>query len=804
MRTSWVLLAFVAGVAALPWQAALPPPAAYGAGLALLTLTAAVARAKISRPTGAAITVVAAFAAGFLWAGARAEQRLADWLPAALEGRDLQVTGVVASLPREFERGVRFDFDVESAAGGEPLPRRVALAWYEEAGDGAPAVAPVAAGERWRLAVRLKRPHGNANPHGFDYEAWLLERGIGATGYVRPGNGVERLAAAPARFTDRIVAERAAIRERMLRVLAGEPYAGVLAALAVGDQAAIPPAQWQVFTRTGVNHLMSISGLHVTMVAGLALAAVGALWRRVPALVLRVAARRAAVLAGVAAALAYALLAGFAVPAQRTLYMLAVVAAALWLDRAQSPVRVLAAAAAFVVLIDPWAVMAPGFWLSFGAVATIFYVTAARVAAPGKLRLWGRIQWAVTLALAPLLIAMFQQVSIVSFAANAVAIPLVSLVVVPLTLLAAVVPVDGLLVAAHAAMAACMAILEPLAGMPAAVWQQHAPAWWALALALAGIAWLLAPAGFPNRWAGALLALPLFFAAPPRPQPGELWVDILDVGQGLAVVVRTEHRTLVYDTGASFGLDADSGARVVVPHLRGEGAGRVDLLVVSHDDNDHAGGARSLLAAVPVAGMLSSLDAEHSARSADVPHQRCESGQRWTWDGVAFAVLGPDAAGHDDPRRSANSRSCVLHIAAPGGAVLLPGDIGRRDEAALVVRSGAALAADVLVAPHHGSGSSSSPGFVAAARPRFVVFTAGYRNPFGHPRADVAARYAAAGVQSFRSDRDGAVRIRLRPNPGIEVNAWRAERPRYWYTIGDGAATPPAAPAEDASAPTAR
>ncbi|HSO07136.1 MAG TPA: DNA internalization-related competence protein ComEC/Rec2, partial [Pelomicrobium sp.] len=633
---------------------------------------------------------------------------------------------------------------------------------------------------------------------------WLLERGFGATGYVRAQDGVERLAPAPARGRDAIVAARAAIRDRMLRVLAGEPYAGVLVALAVGDQTAIPPAQWQVFTRTGVNHLMSISGLHVTMVSGLAYAAFLGLWRRVPALALRVASQRAAVLAGAAAALAYALLAGFAVPTQRTLYMLAVVAVALWLDRAQAPSRVLALAAAWVVVLDPWAVVAPGFWLSFGAVAVIFYVTAARVAAPRRLLLWGRIQWAVTLALAPLLVALFQQVSLVSFAANAVAIPLVSLVVVPLTLVAAVLPVDALLHAAHAVMAGCMLILEPLAALPAAVWHQHAPPWWAAALALAGIAWLLAPAGFPGRWAGAALALPLFIAAPPRPAPGELWLDVLDVGQGLAVVARTTNHALVYDTGAAFGLEADSGARVVVPHLRGEGVGAVDVLVVSHDDNDHAGGAPSILAAVPVGALVSSLAPDHPARAAGAAHRRCERGQAWHWDGVDFAVLAPEASAYDDARRSANARSCVLRIAAPGGAVLLPGDIGRRDEASLVRAFGDALATDVLVAPHHGSGSSSSAAFVGSVKARYVVFTAGYRNPFGHPRADVAARYAAAGATVFRSDRDGAVRVRLRANPGIEASAWRSERPRYWHA-GDAAVRPTATPAAaEESAPTAR
>src|SRR5215470_6795578 len=336
------------------------------------------------------------------------------------------------------------------------------------------------------------------------------------------------------------------------------------------------------------------------MIAGLFAALVSFLWRRSEALALALPAQKAAALAGFLAALAYCLISGFAVPAQRTLYMVGVVAAALWLGRASSASRVLAAALLVVLILDPWAVLSPGFWLSFAAVAVIFHVRAGHTAKPHWLVQWGRVQWAVTVGLAPLMLVLFQQVSLVSPLANAVAIPVVSFVVTPLALAGAVLPLDWVLVLGHAVLEAMMAVLGVLASLPSAMWQQHAPVPWTVPLALLGIAWLLLPRGFPARWLGAVLALPLFAVLPPAPAAGELWITVLDVGQGLSVVARTQRHALLYDAGPAYNALADSGSRVVLPYLRGEGIARLDGLVVSHDDRDHAGGAASVLGAIPV------------------------------------------------------------------------------------------------------------------------------------------------------------------------------------------------------------
>ncbi|MBI2311131.1 MAG: DNA internalization-related competence protein ComEC/Rec2 [Betaproteobacteria bacterium] len=776
-----LFVAFVCGAWLLQWQPELPA-LSWAWGVIPLFFAGAVA---VERPAwlavmGKAVLCAAFFSAGFFWAAWLAQLRLADALPADWEGRNVELVGVVAGLPQQRDYGLRFDLDVEAVkTAGAHVPRRIGLTWYNEAGDGGPRVAPVRAGERWQLRVRLRRPHGSANPHGFDYEAWLLERNIRAVGYVRAEGDNRRTDALAESFAYRVQHWREGFRERFRAARADAPYAGVLIALAIGDQQAIPQDQWKVFTRTGVNHLMSISGLHVTMVAGLAFFLAAWLWTRSARLTLAVPARKVGALAGAAAALGYALMAGFAVPTQRTVFMLAAVALALWLGRLSAPFHVLAIALFLVTLADPWAVLAPGFWLSFGAVALIFYVSVGRTGKPTLVRGWWRTQWAVTLGLTPPLLALFQQVSLVSPVANAVAIPVVSLVVVPITLLGAVIPWDGLLWIAHQVMAGCMAFLVWLSELPDAVWEQHAPPPWTVAVALLGVAWLLLPKGFPSRWIGAAGLAPMFLVLPPAPGPGEAWLTVLDVGQGLSVVARTHRHALLYDTGPGFAADANSGNRIIVPFLRGEGVRRLDLLVLSHDDTDHHGGTVSVLQALPVETVISSLAPLHPLLGDVAMADPCYAGQEWDWDGVRFTVLHPAVESFANPRIRDNDRSCVLKISVGAASVLLTGDIERRGEAELLARARGELRATVLVVPHHGGKSSSGREFVEAVSPRAAVFTAGYRNPFGHPRPEVVARYRGVGAEVYRSDRDGAV-ILTADATGIRVQSFRDRRRRYW------------------------
>lgn len=773
--------AFVAGAWWLQQQAVLPPLSAVF--LMLVPGLAAVhwRHADLAPPRIASrVALLAAWAlAGFFLAATVAAVKLSDGLPPADEGRDLRVAGVVEGLPTAGENGWRFVLRVDRLLTPDAhVPPRLLLGWYRhrDAPDAGPS--PVAPGERVLLTVRLKRPHGARNPHGFDREAWLFEQGIRATGYVNDREPVVREGAdrwSPGAWVDRM---RGALRARILSVLGDAPYAGVIVALAVGEQRAIPATQWDLFTQTGVNHLMSISGLHITMLAALVHALVLRVWRRLPALAVRHPADDVARLAGFMTAVVYVLLAGFAVPAQRTLWMLGVVTLAGWLRLFTDAAQTLAVALVLVVVLDPMAVISPGFWLSFGAVALLMAFTGRSRGRWGWLAAWTRTQWILFAGLAPAMLALFQQVSLVAPIANAFAIPLVGMLVVPLALAGMLLPMAWPLELAHRVMAWTVDGLALVGQIPVVRWTQAAPPSWAVVLALAGAAWMLLPRGIPSRWLGAMAFLPLVLPPVDVPAAGTARITVLDVGQGLAVVVRTAGETLLFDTGPAWSTDADSGARTIVPFLRGDGVRSLDALVLSHDDRDHTGGSRSVLTQVPVGTVLTSLAEPNAALAGARRISRCGAGQRWVWSGVTFEMLHPGWQASARAMRD-NARSCVLRVMAHGRAVLIPADLEADSERTLVA-GGVDLSADVLVAPHHGSRTSSTPAFLAAVRPAFVVVTAGYRNRFGHPHPDVAARFAAAGATLLRTDRDGAVSFTLDGGP-VRAEPWYPRHARYWH-----------------------
>jgi len=777
------ILAFAAGAAGLQLQSTLPP-----ASMMLACAAATIVACLLLRGLPRRITTGVLL--GFCWAASCAHLALSNALPHDDEGRDITVTGTIASLPHRFDGGVRFHLDVaHTETSGATVPPKIVLSWY-----GATAADPafIHPGEHWRLVVRLQRPHGNANPHGFDYEAWLLEQGVRATGYVRPaGSRNERLDDWTPGAGYAIERARGYLRTRILAILEGEPYAGVIVALVIGDQRGIDQDDWDVFNRTGISHLVSISGLHITMVAGLAAWIVASLWRRSfwtdAQLPLRLPAQKAAALAGALVALMYVLLAGFGVPAQRTFYMLAVVAAAVWCGRIAASSHVLCLALGIVVLLDPWAMLWPGFWLSFGAVAAILYACSGRLGE--RTRGWragllvaARTQWAVTIGLAPLTLLLFGQISLVSPLANAVAIPVISLFVTPLALVGSILPspLAGLVLGvAHLAIEWLAWPLQRLAAPALAVWTAPAPAPWILALALIGTAWMLAPRGWPRRWAGLAAWTPLLTQLPTAPPPGAFSVTAFDVGQGMALLVETHRHRLLYDTGPQYAPGASGATRVILPYLRGRGVGRLDTLVVSHSDLDHVGGADAVLQALEVETLVSSLPATHPVLRTAKRTRRCAAGQAWTWDGVRFEMLGPDPASYANPRLKANARSCVLRVSAAGTAMLLAADIEAAQEAELLVTAGERLRAKVLLAPHHGSGTSSTAAFLSAVRPDLALFQVGHRNRYRHPKKEVVERYRAMGIAQMRTDRTGA--ITLDSADGLAARAYRIEHARYWH-----------------------
>jgi competence protein ComEC len=780
------ILGFIGGAAWLQTQATLPDIAAmaFCATLAVLLLCG------LRGPMRAA---VAGVLLGFCWAALVAHMALAPQLAADDEGRDVTLVGTIDSLPYRFDQGVRFNFAVERVVGAPmAAPPRVSLAWYAGFRESKQPVGAVQPGERWQLTVRLQRPHGNANPYGFDYEVWLLEQGVRATGYVRAeGDSNRRLDSFVFSIGNLVELCRARLRDRILRALPDKQYAGVIVALVVGDQRSIDQSDWAVFSRTGISHLISISGLHITMIAGLFAALASALWRRSfftrAQLPLLLPAQKVAALAGAAVAMLYVLLAGFGIPAQRTLYMLTVVAAALWSGRITNVSHVLCVALGVVVLLDPWAVLWPGFWLSFGAVAIILFATAGRVGPtqPGVwslVRLGAHTQYVVTLGLVPLTMLLFSQVSLVSPIANAVAIPLVSFVVTPVALLGSILPapLSGVVLGfAHGAVEALALFLGWLGASPLAVWSAPAPSFWMFCFALAGTLWMLAPRGWPHRWAGAVALLPMLTQVPEGPAAGQFAITAFDVGQGMALLVETSNHRLLYDTGPSYSPESNGGNRVILPYLKSRGIGALDGMVVSHSDTDHAGGAVSILEALPVSWVASSLPFGHPAVRKSARHVQCAAGQRWHWDGVDFEMLHPSAASYQDAGMKPNARSCTLRVSAGARSMLLAADIEAAQEAQLLEAAPDKLRAEVLLAPHHGSGTSSTAAFLSAVRPALGVFQVGHRNRYRHPKAEVYERYGALAIGRVRTDESGAVMLDFGAATG--AREFRREHARYWY-----------------------
>ncbi len=780
-------------------------------------------------------TMFAALGLGLLgatWAIVQADEALAQRISVEQEGVDLVVDGHIAGLPHRTPLGWRFALRVEDCVGEArlcPAGRLLALTWGQGFGprftesERRPSLPDeLWPGDRWRLTVRLKRPRAPHNPGLFDAELRMLQQGVAATGYVRPVTTVapsERLPGRHRSVGTMIEMARAELRASLVEALGpvGEAgaAAGVLVALAVGDQAAVPSRWWEIFNRTGVGHLMSISGLHITMLAGLAMA----LCRRVlrwpipglPWLLLRCPAAFLHWSVGLLTAFLYAALAGWGIPAQRTCWMLAVTAWAMLSGRCRGIMPALALAAAVVTVIDPWAPTAAGFWLSFVAVAAIAIHGAAMQptgrSVPGSVpshlgQRWARwrprligwlresvgSQWSATLSLLPLGALFFSSYSLVSPIANALAIPLVSGLITPLVLLAAglaiVWPTAGGWVGSLLLPPTgwLLELLEYLSRWPQAAWTLAQPDPIALALAGVGVFMLLRPYPVPMRPVWCLTFLPLFTGAAPLPPRDGLSVHALDVGQGMAVLVETHDFRLLYDTGPHWSTESNAGQRIVVPWLRARGIRRLDALVISHADLDHSGGAADLLRSIEVGTVLSSIEPGHPLRIDHPDHQPCRRGHRWARGAVRFEFLHPgDEFPPGAARSPTNARSCVLRVVSAAGSVLLPGDLEARQERDLIARLGApALAADILLAPHHGSNTSSSAEWLEAVAPRWVIVQAGYRNRFGHPTARVLARYEATGATVLRTDQHGAVSLQLAPGRPPGVHRSRVDRPPYW------------------------
>lgn len=695
----------------------------------------------------------ALFVFGVLWCVWRVQDDVAlRWSPSR-HNETIELRGHVAALPEsdeiDGERRWRFQFRADDAS--IPLVR---ASWYR-------APVELEAGECWRLTLRMRTPHGSMNPGAFDYEAWLFREGVGALASVQSGERCEGLRGPP------WLLMRQRLLDRLHAALPGHPGLPLLAALTIGDDSVIAPKDWDVFRQTGTTHLVAISGFNVAIGASVAFFLGRWLWALWPPLCLRLPAQKAGMVAAAAAGLAYAFLAGWEPPVQRAALMLGFLLGAAWFDRLQHPFRVLALAWTAVLLVDPEAVLSPGLWLSFGAVGLIFYLTLHRLAAAPFWVEALRVQAALTLGLLPLSLGWFHGMGWSALPVNLIAVPLVA-VVTPIALAALLLdwiwpwlgtPLLGL---TASALSELQRYLQALAAWTEAGWWAASPPLPALALASLGALFLLAPRGLPTRPIGLLCLLPLLW--PPQPAPARGFeVVMLDVGQGLSVVVQTAGHTLLYDAGPAIEDGFDAGESVVVPYLLGRGIRKLDAIVISHEDRDHAGGLEAVRRFI-------GAEAEYGALTT----WPCRDGQAWNWDGVEFRMLHPGQGQWSD-----NEGSCVLLVSDGRHRLLLAGDIERKAERRLIELHADEIAADLLVAPHHGSKSSSSQAFVEAVKPKVVLYGAGWRSRFGHPRPEVVARYSAIGAEQRVTGVEGALFARPTVD-GWEVEGYRERALRWW------------------------
>ncbi|HEY0231041.1 MAG TPA: DNA internalization-related competence protein ComEC/Rec2 [Dokdonella sp.] len=712
---------------------------------------------------------------GFAWCALRADIVLDARLPRELEGRDFSVIGVVDELPKKREDATRFVLRIEHAeldGTAIPLHGRARVSWYDEPpADFEPC-------SRWQLQLRLKRPRGLVNRGGFDSERQALERGIAAVGYVRDASTNRRIGERPW-CIDRL-------RDELSRGIAGRVAdahdAALLQAFAIGDTRGLDQDDWEVARANGIPHLIAISGFHVGVAAAFGALLIQLVWWLWPRLGLRWAFPVAQAPAALATALLYGVLAGGSLPTVRTVAMIAVVALTRFGRRRSSAAHSLALALLAILLFDPLATLAAGFWLSFVGVAFLMLCLTRGHGLLGFLRELGVGQLVMTVSLLPLSLWFFGEASLVGALSNLIAVPLISFVIVPLCLLGilallAVPPLaTPLLVLAGWIAHAQWWLLEWMATWPGAHAYLPEVAGWTLLLATLGAFWMFLPRGVPMRWLGALLFLPLLLPQRTAPARGAFEAIVIDVGQGLSVFVRTRDHALLFDAGARFPSEFDLGEAAVLPTLHALGIRALDVLMVSHGDNDHAGGAPAVAKAYPQA-----LRYAGEPQRLPISAVQCQAGQAWTWDDVEFRVLNPPpAAVGAAPAASDNDRSCVLLVEGKAGRLLLTGDISSRVEAD-VARAAAAGGPLVLVVPHHGSKTSSSAEFIALLQPQLALVSAGWRSRFGHPHPQVVERYRQAGVHLENTAAAGALQIVFPADAPPRLAARERERQRrYW------------------------
>lgn len=718
----------------------------------------------------AAFRFVFYFYLGFCWALFITQLKIGHSLNPEIENKDLVVNGVVASVPEIHGDHSRFLFELatmtDSKGNKYKFSERVRLSWYKNKTVPKP-------GEMWQFMVRLKRPYSFMNSGGFDYEAWMLRQGIKATGYIKKSGVNKKL-----RDTNRFFIEKQRYKiARQIKQKLDVPLSGIVLALSLGDRSQLDAQQRRVLSETGTNHLIAISGLHIGLIATFVYFIAYFIWRQFYFLTQRLPAPYFASLMAFIVALFYALLSGFALPAQRALIMLGVFLLAILQPGRMLISHVICIAAVFILLFDPFAIIAADFYLSFMAVLFILYLTQFRINKQSKFTKFIVLQCLLSLCLLPVLIFWFKQIPLYSIAANLIAIPVIGFFIVPLSLVISIFlflfpsVVENLYVIIKILYDWLWWWLTFLSEQHHSVIAIASPNSLSIILAIIGVMILTMPRGLPARYLGVFFFLPLLFPVHEKLKEGEFEFVLLDVGQGLSAVVRTQNKTLLYDTGARFSERFNTGDAVIKPYLRQKGISNISMLIISHGDNDHIGGVDAITRNFHIGDIISSVPKKLEGYGA----KRCISGQAWEWNKVNFEILSP--AENSDV--SGNNASCVLKIASEYGSVLLTGDIEKKAELELVNRYHEKLASELLLVPHHGSKTSSTKAFISAVSPKYAFIPAGYKNRFGFPKQDIMARYNVFNVKTFVSYETGELSAKFL-RTGLKINEFRNENRRFW------------------------
>ena len=717
---------------------------------------------------------------GLLLSTTVAQNQLSKQIPMQWEGQDIILQGKVLGIPDQKEDGTRFRIEI-SQASLKATPEEsinfkgvVRLGWFRSTQE-------VNAGETWQLVVRMKRPSGFLNPGGFDYEKWLFTERISATGYIREEPDYnKRVSESPWWSINRL---RQNIHRNIQDGMEDKASAAILSALVVAVRTKFDDEQWKLLQQTGTSHLVAISGLHIAVVAGFAYLPIMLIWGLFPVLNEKIPLRVAGAIAGVLFATLYAMLAGFTLPTQRALLMVVIALLGLLVRRNYHASTILAVVVVAVLLLDPLAGMTVSFWLSFLAVTLIMIVLKRQIEKPAMQLI--KLQIVLSLGMLPLTLFFFGSASLLSPVANLLAIPWVSLVVVPLSLLALVfMPIstfisNGLFSIAALAIEWMFSGFELLSTSSLAnVSIAEIPSVYLLS-AFAGFLFLLLPKGFPARWLGLVAILPALLFSVEKPKQGEFIFTLLDAGQGMASVVQTKNHTLIYDVGTRYSKTYDIGKLVVVPFLKAKGLISVDSMILSHKDIDHWGGAEAVMKEIIVKNIVSS----DTTILENHKIAECVKGDHWQWDGVGFEILSPP----EDYPQNDNNRSCVLRVSNAKHSLLLTGDIEKMTEKLLLAYANEAeneegeVQSEVISVPHHGSKTSSSQAFIEAVSPKLALIPAGYRNRFGHPKDKVLARYKSLGVEVMGTVGSGAITVKFPAGEGsYEVEAYREKVRRFW------------------------